>query len=178
MTPQTSETNEQFLTAPDAPFETAPTTPKTLGTAPAAKPEKKMSGKNKIKMGIPADHKTCWAPVDFSPADHERITKVAAQIGKPLAQVLVELTKAAIEQHKAEYDALAAQYDKSPKTTGSKSSVPAKSIEDMTAEELAAYMAKTESLVARQQKAAQTAADRLAAAKAAAQKRMAQASGS
>lgn len=98
------------------------------GAAPVA--EKKGSGKSKAELGVPDDWKVAWPPIAFSPADHERLTKVARYRNSVKAegaknygidQLLIEMVHYGIHAHKTQLDE---QAEKAPATTAKTAKAP------------------------------------------------------
>lgn len=137
------------------------------GTAPvdpaaSTTTEKKLSPKNKITRGIPADWKTTWVDANFSPEDHLRLTKIASQRDTTVLKLLQMVLTYGMDAYKSQFDADVVEFDKAPK----KIKTPAKSgkkIEDMTEAELEKA---AQSAQQRAETAAANAATMLAAAKA------------
>jgi hypothetical protein len=128
---------------------------------------KQLSPKHKVVRGVPTSFETTWVPFDQTPQNNERLMKIAKQRKVTAPDFLKWLIEQALAGYKEQFDADVAAWDAANPEGEKKSKAgPSKPIEDMTAEELAAFEKKSQTALERAQTAAANAANMLAAAKA------------
>lgn len=111
------------------------------------------SPKSKLSRGIDPSMKTSWVDANFSPAEHERMLKVAKHRGKKLSDLLAELIHEQLGKMRDEFDLDVAAYNKAQAETPTTAEAKLTArLDNMSAEELEAYaqaeLAKYEKMMA------------------------------
>lgn len=100
------------------------------------------SPKSKASRGVDPSMKTSWVDANFSPAEHERMLKVARHRGKKLSDLLAELIAEQLGKMREEFDADVAAFDsaQAENPTTAEAKLQAK-FDKMSPAELEAYAA-------------------------------------
>jgi len=114
----------------------------TNGAAPAAATEKKLSPKNKITRGIPADWKTTYVDFNQKPEDNETINRAAKQRGVKVGDLLRGILDKAVA---AEWAAIQEDASKYVPTTSGKPRSKV-NVDEMTPEAAEKYAKQQEAV--------------------------------